>query len=81
MPQNDCRGGLLADEMGMGKTLAMLTLVVHTLDDANKFADGTRLAGSVEQISNGLVRRPLGATLIVAPKLSMASLLYSIGRC
>lgn len=31
-------GGLLADMMGLGKTLSVLTLVVHTLDEASEWA-------------------------------------------
>jgi SNF2 family DNA or RNA helicase len=31
-------GGLLADMMGLGKTLSVLSLVVHTLDDASEWA-------------------------------------------
>ena len=31
-------GGLLADMMGLGKTLSVLSLIVHTLDDASEWA-------------------------------------------
>jgi SNF2 family DNA or RNA helicase len=32
-------GGILADEMGMGKSLSILALVMRTLDDGQKWAD------------------------------------------
>lgn len=32
-------GGVLADEMGMGKSLSMLSLIIRTLDYARRWAD------------------------------------------
>ncbi|MCJ1382348.1 hypothetical protein MMC17_005461 [Xylographa soralifera] len=36
-PISECRGGLLMDEMGMGKSLSTLALIVHTLEKAELF--------------------------------------------
>jgi SNF2 family DNA or RNA helicase len=58
-------GGILADEMGMGKSLSILALILRTLDFAHEWAT------QVNVPENGLsevwrsVRRS-GATLIVA---------------
>ncbi|UPX12309.1 uncharacterized protein EKO05_0002863 [Ascochyta rabiei] len=56
-------GGILADEMGMGKTLLMLALIIRTLDAAHQFALETPL-----QIAQGslLLKNRSRATLIVA---------------
>jgi SNF2 family DNA or RNA helicase len=35
-------GGILADEMGMGKSLSILALIVHTLEDGETWAHDQR---------------------------------------
>jgi SWI/SNF-related matrix-associated actin-dependent regulator of chromatin subfamily A3 len=62
---NECRGGLLADEMGMGKSLSVLTLIVHTLEAAQLFE-----ARRFDDDGKVLTRQTSGATLIAAPKSS-----------
>ena len=52
------RGGLLADEMGVGKILSLLALVVHTLAESSRF------------YRDPAHQRRTGATLIVTPKTS-----------
>lgn len=56
-------GGILADEMGMGKTLSILALVLQTLDAAHQWAmqvDPDKLSDQSRQ------RERSRATLIVA---------------
>ena len=62
-----CRGGLLADEMGMGKTLTVLALLVHSLDQATTFANARDLTDFFEETRQYSTR----ATLIITPKSSM----------
>ncbi|SLM38846.1 Zinc finger, RING/FYVE/PHD-type [Lasallia pustulata] len=62
-----CRGGLLADEMGMGKTLTVLALIVHSLDQATKFAG----AGDPTNYAKEHIQCPSRATLIVTPKSTL----------
>lgn len=53
-------GGILADEMGMGKSLSILSLIVKTLDDARNWA--------VEEENNSEKSKDLhysGSTLVV----------------
>lgn len=59
-PENECIGGLLADEMGLGKSLSLLALVIHTLEEARRFATPSDTMG-VRQLPR------IGATLIVTP--------------
>lgn len=62
------RGGILMDEMGMGKSLALIALIVHTLHVAS--SPGPRSQGRFhERESNGARQAP---TLIIAPKSSIA---------
>ena len=53
-----CRGGILADVMGLGKTLAILALTVSSLDKANNFAQSNLFEG----------KRAIRATLLICPK-------------
>ncbi|KAK1634848.1 SNF2 family domain-containing protein [Colletotrichum phormii] len=62
-------GGILADEMGMGKSLSILSLIVKTLDDARTWA--------VDEDMNGEKNKDLhysGSTLVV---VSSALLIYN----
>lgn len=62
----EARGGILADEMGTGKSLTVLAVVVHTLDEARLQA--YRSSDIQAQSRERLYSR---ATLIIAPKSSM----------
>jgi SWI/SNF-related matrix-associated actin-dependent regulator of chromatin subfamily A3 len=55
-------GGVLADEMGMGKSLSMLSLITKTLENARAWASN----GSAP-LTNGtcVTRRTSRATLVV----------------
>jgi len=68
-------GGILADEMGMGKTLSMLALIIRTLDAAHTWAtQDYTVDGEMSQMPK--YKHRSGATLIVASsdcKCSMAS--------
>ena len=69
----ECRGGILADEMGMGKSLTLLSLLLHTTEEARIFMSIGR-----EESSSGLGNlEPSRATLIIAPKSSMFAHLCS----
>ena len=61
------RGGILADMMGLGKTLSILALVTSTLDDARDFG---RQEPSIRLES---VQRNVKATLIICPKSVMSN--------
>ena len=64
-----CLGGILADEMGMGKSLSLLALILHTLqsrESAKKENDSYPLGERDDIRSN--------ATLIIAPKSSKITL-------
>ena len=62
----ECPGGILADEMGMGKSLAVLALIVHTLEQIRSALQETKNlsphVGTGEPSSR--------ATLIITPKSS-----------
>ncbi|RYN54412.1 hypothetical protein AA0118_g8668 [Alternaria tenuissima] len=55
----EARGGILADDMGLGKSLTMLSAIASSLQDAETFA---------KQSSNVLT--PSRATLIIIPSTS-----------
>ena len=55
-------GGILADEMGMGKSLSILSLITKTLEDAHNWA-ANRSASSTDGISSA--KRVFRATLVV----------------
>ena len=61
-----CRGGILADEMGMGKSLTLLSLITHTLTEAQRFGESQRNT-IMERETKGVTK----ATLLIAPKSSM----------
>jgi len=62
---NETGGGILADEMGMGKTLSILALVLRTLSAAHDWAIRVDdLNGTTSDIRRD--RRRSAATLIVA---------------
>ncbi|KAK3315982.1 SNF2 family N-terminal domain-containing protein [Apodospora peruviana] len=56
-------GGLLADEMGMGKSLSTLALIVQTLEAGHDWAQKKR----EEEHTSGKVRRHSHSTLIIVP--------------
>ena len=62
----ECLGGILADEMGMGKSLALLTLIVHSLGRANVPSQEHNEAIPHENKGEATSR----ATLIISPKSS-----------
>ncbi|OQV01237.1 Helicase conserved domain-containing protein [Cladophialophora immunda] len=57
-------GGILADEMGMGKTYSMLAVIVRTLDEATRWSEDPDVH-IVEEILP--TKRPSRATLVVVP--------------
>ena len=64
-------GGILADMMGLGKTLSILSLVVSTLGEAARFAENA----PIEQSSVGKPRDLTNSktTLLVAPLSTIAN--------
>ena len=64
----DCRGGLLLDEMGMGKSLSIIALIVHSLKEAEVFRAIQQ--NNPNQVSGRLRYK---ATLVITPKSSMYS--------
>ncbi|KAL8847504.1 MAG: hypothetical protein Q9221_007459 [Calogaya cf. arnoldii] len=63
-------GGILADMMGLGKTLSILSLIVHGLSDAQTF--GVQTAPIVEEDDVSLIRNSK-ATLLVCPLSTVAN--------
>ncbi|KAL8958774.1 MAG: hypothetical protein Q9193_004232 [Seirophora villosa] len=63
-------GGILADMMGLGKTLSILSLVVHSLPDAREF--GKKRPSALEEDEAPLVRNSK-ATLLVSPLSTVAN--------
>jgi hypothetical protein len=57
-------GGILADEMGMGKSLSILALIAKTIDEAREWAH-TSNSGEQENDLGGRAVRRSRATLIV----------------
>ncbi|OGM50785.1 putative helicase [Aspergillus bombycis] len=55
-------GGILADEMGMGKSLTTLVLTAKTLQEARQWAEETKAPGRAS-----LVETPTRATLVIVP--------------
>lgn len=56
------RGGILADMMGLGKTLSILSLIAETVEQSKRFGE-TEPLGEVEDIE-----RNARTTLIICPK-------------
>jgi SNF2 family DNA or RNA helicase len=55
-------GGILADVMGLGKTLTVLSAIVHSMDEACHF-----ILPSGEASVNDHLAYPTKATLVVVP--------------
>ncbi|KAI4190655.1 MAG: hypothetical protein L6R41_000666 [Letrouitia leprolyta] len=63
-------GGILADMMGLGKTLSILSLIVHHLPDAEEFAK--QKPPTIEEDQASLVRNSK-TTLLVSPLSTVAN--------
>ncbi|KFA52196.1 hypothetical protein S40293_00600 [Stachybotrys chartarum IBT 40293] len=59
----DIRGGILADGMGLGKTLTMIASIVGSLARAERFPNSQNLSGSNETLI------PIKSTLVVVPSV------------
>ncbi|KAL7786938.1 SNF2 family N-terminal domain-containing protein [Trichoderma afarasin] len=62
-------GGILADEMGMGKTLSMLTLIMKTIDNGKEWAEQQE---NVDKVDETIKRSR--STLVIVPS---ALLIYN----
>ncbi|KAF3765676.1 hypothetical protein M406DRAFT_257710 [Cryphonectria parasitica EP155] len=70
-PRSDCRpqeyyGGLIADVMGLGKTLTMLTAVVHSLPEAEEYGNFCKVGDA-----NRGDKLPTKSTLVVVPSTQL----------
>lgn len=70
-------GGILADMMGLGKTLSILSLVVATLADANEWAKQKPPPQSTDGVA---LLRNSKATLLVSPLSTIANWEEQIGN-
>jgi SNF2 family DNA or RNA helicase len=61
------RGGILADMMGLGKTLSILSLIANTMDEAKQFSLTEAAVDAVE------IERNVKTTLIICPKSVMSN--------
>ncbi|KAK3684318.1 SNF2 family N-terminal domain-containing protein [Podospora appendiculata] len=59
----DFLGGILADGMGLGKTLTMISSIVASLSRAEQFG----MARKAENYSGNPKKRPVKATLVIVP--------------
>ena len=68
IPGSETGGGILADEMGMGKSLSILALITKTLESAYIWISTQRT-----DIPDGshARKRPSRATLVIVPSASM----------
>ena len=64
-PASETGGGILADEMGMGKTLSTLALITKTLENALEW-----VAAKKANPDDHTRQKPSRATLVVVPSAS-----------
>lgn len=65
--QPETGGGILADEMGMGKSLSILALITKTLDNASRWANEPKLSPPAADVLENRSQ----ATLVIVPSASM----------
>ncbi|CAD0110835.1 unnamed protein product [Aureobasidium uvarum] len=70
-------GGLLADQMGLGKTLSVLSLICATLEEARAF--GNSEMDDTDQVTEDIARRS-GGTLLICPKSVISNWQEQIGQ-
>ncbi|TID18363.1 hypothetical protein E6O75_ATG06439 [Venturia nashicola] len=64
IPSSEIGGGILADEMGMGKTLSILSLIAKTIDDAHDWVS-EETADAIDSVLPSKKRS--AATLVIVP--------------
>ncbi|KAF2762150.1 hypothetical protein EJ05DRAFT_497017 [Pseudovirgaria hyperparasitica] len=57
-----CLGGILADMMGLGKTLSILSLITDTLEEAKAWADQEPGSDGLRKVKTTLLVSPLSTT-------------------
>ncbi|KAG9748136.1 hypothetical protein KCU59_g4126, partial [Aureobasidium melanogenum] len=70
-------GGLLADQMGLGKTLSILSLICATIKEARAFGAGKM--DDSDRVNENVVRRS-GGTLLLCPKSVISNWQEQIGQ-
>ena len=60
IPCEEKGGGILADEMGMGKSLSVLSLIIRTLEDGEVWAKDTSIGDNMR-----LTKRRSKGTLVI----------------
>jgi len=64
-PQVETGGGILADEMGMGKTLCILALILRSLEAAHEWSS-TPITTTQDETTEKKMKPRTRATLVVA---------------
>ncbi|KAH7333142.1 putative helicase [Rhexocercosporidium sp. MPI-PUGE-AT-0058] len=63
-PSSEVGGGILADEMGMGKSLSILALITKTIESSENWGSGK---DSEEDDCSNLPQKPVRGTLVLVP--------------
>ena len=63
-PSSEIGGGILADEMGMGKSLSILALITKTIESSQQWEHGKN---SHRDDSATTHQKPIRATLVLVP--------------
>jgi SWI/SNF-related matrix-associated actin-dependent regulator of chromatin subfamily A3 len=69
----EARGGIIADDMGLGKSLVILSAIATTLPDATAFAS----VGKYASVTPQHAQVPSRATLILLPSTSKNTLVLT----
>lgn len=67
-PSSEVGGGILADEMGMGKSLSILALITKTIESSEQWGRGE---SSDADDRSTLPQKPVRGTLVLVPSAGL----------